>query len=199
VPVSLRVRRDDTPAGFRLRGRQSYLDESDGWIWDDETKDWSAPSSGSVVTRQGTETSFASSGSPDVYIVAAGETAPFAAGALRPAPYSGQDDPGGNSPPTMVARAEDGRMTAGRLAAGVLSGGVARVSGTSVAAPLVAAGLIRLAQGRPGLASAPQGSAPDPAEVARLLSSIAPVGPQERTGSGTLSEPPGRDRNPAAT
>ncbi|MFM2356223.1 MAG: hypothetical protein RLZZ528_1959 [Pseudomonadota bacterium] len=150
VPVSLRVQRDDTPGGYRLMGRQSWLDEPQAQEWDVQTRDWikpwkrgaDAPAPG-LVSREGSAVAYAGANDPRILFV----------GAIKPKvgkypkeliasvySASGADKSFGNAAllskgPTLAAMADDGAHLKGRLAAGVLSGATARLRGTSVAAP----------------------------------------------------------------
>lgn len=184
--VSLRIRRDDTPAGFRMAGRQSWLDDADGWSWDKETMDWSSPNLASAVTRQGTEVNFSSVASASVYFVAAGEPDPATEQALRPSPYSAEGKSGKSTAPTLLARGDDGRMLAGRRATGVLSGSSRRMSGTSAAAPVAVARLAAAIREGLVLDPAPAGSQPGDDEIGRLLVSQAAAVRDPRRGAGQV-------------
>jgi hypothetical protein len=52
VTVTMQVERDDTPEGYRLRGRQSWLDHPEGWSWEAETAGWTG--TGGPISRAGT-------------------------------------------------------------------------------------------------------------------------------------------------
>lgn len=185
--ISARIRRDDTPSGFRMAGRQSWLDDADGWSWDSETMDWSAPNLASLITRQGTEVNFSSISSASVYFVAAGEPDTAAPDALRPSPYSAEGMAGRATAPTLLARADDGRVRTGRRGAGLFSGSSRRMTGTSIAAPLAVAALAEgLVQGRLTLAPRPQGSQPDGAELSSLTGTRAPATLDPRSGAGSI-------------
>lgn len=168
IGVTLRVQRDDTPAGYRTLGRQSWLDHKLAWEWDPQTRDWimPLPPGGSLygscpVSRQGTAVAHA--GAINLGIVFAGSVKPrlgYPAAVERVASlYSAEGaaahpaNPGsaaGKAPvltgetdgPTLAALADDGSNLFGRYAGAVLSRAVARISGTSVAAPAVARSLI---------------------------------------------------------
>lgn len=183
VEVSLRVERDDTPLGYRLQGRQSWLDHPDGWSWEGETGGWTGP--GGPITRVGTATNLAGLRDGAVYLVAGGER-PAGAGPLAPTRISAEGGPGSVACPTLLARSDDGRVRPGRRAAGILTGSTSRMAGTSVAAPLVARALARLAlNGRLGQ---PAGDLADAAELEALTGGPTQP-PDPRAGRGTLSEP----------
>ena len=184
--VTAKVQRDDTPAGYRRLGRQSWLDHPLAWDWDDQTRDWIRPwpgSSGPVpqppapVSRQGTAAAHA--GASDPALLFAGSVKPrigypddrvsslysaegvsgFSDAACQPgtAPHQTGESRG----PTGVALADDGSNLYGRLASGVLTGSTARISGTSVAAPAVArARVLALLSGGPD--PVPTGAVRDP-------------------------------------
>lgn len=199
LPLLVKVRRDDTPDGYRRTGRQSWIEAADGWEWEDESGGWTAPAPACLVTRAGTGVALAGMTHPSVYMVAAAE--PVAAG-LRGTRYSAEGDGTGPMPgpmtgpeyPTVAALGDEGRMLRGRLAAGVLSGSAVRVSGTSVAAPLVVREMVRLARSALRLPAQAPGNPRDPVELAALLGQPVLIAPPEvlrkRTGSGVLKEYP---------
>ncbi len=146
--ISIRVQRDDTPAGYRILGRQSWLDHPQAWDWDDETRDWTAPvtTGGSPtdcpVSREGTAVAFAGTKAEAVFFVGSVRPVTGQPADWRPALYTASGvvtfQPAGESKgPTLAARGDDGAVTGGRRASGVLSGTTARLSGTSVATPCV--------------------------------------------------------------
>ena len=145
--ISLRVQRDDTPAGYRTLGRQSWLDHPLGWEWDDETRDWTAPQATktpvpSPITREGTAVAFGGTNTHNVFFVGAVRPRPGKGTGTHPALYTGSGvfslrPMGESTGPTLAALGDDGAILSGRRASGVLSGTTARLSGTSVAAPAV--------------------------------------------------------------
>lgn len=161
VTVTAQVQRDDTPAGYRLLGRQPWLDHPAGWTWDGEMRGYLDPGPG-PVTRKASAAAHAGIDRPGAITV----------GALRhgtpvaSSSYSAEGGTPGSAGPTLSALADDGAILGGRLTTGVLSGSSARLSGTSVAAPAVARRMIeRLLAGQDiGLADLigqPPGPAPD--------------------------------------
>ncbi len=182
VRLSVRVQRDDTPAGYRRRGRQSWLDHPRGWEWDPETQDWTAPAPDCPVTRQDTEVSFSGLSDPGFYLAAASRGRVGAPGVSVPARYSAQ----GPNAPTVAAPADAGAMLLGQRGAGVVTGTTGRLSGSSVAAPQVVRRLLGLT-----LTDAPAGAAgPDPAEIRAVLglppARPLPLAPDSRAGYGML-------------
>ncbi len=180
LAVSVKVLRDDTPGGFRRRGRQSWLDHSSGWQWDAEVAGWTAPGPDCPVTRAGTEVNYAGLGDPSLYFVAAAEPDPARMGGTRPTRYSSEGEDrlrtGVDTGPTLAAIGDQGRIRTGRRGTGVLTGTVALMSGTSVAAPLVARRLVELALNAGPLSSRGPGMPHDPAELAALLGLVVPPG-----------------------
>lgn len=167
VVVTAKVQRDDTPAGYRRLGRQSWLDHPLAWDWDEQTRDWTRPYGGTQVSppqppcpvsRQGTAAAHA--GATDPAILFAGSVKPRIgypddrvsslysaegvgtgrAESCQPGLVPHQS--GESAGPTLAALADDGSNLYGRRAGGVLSGSTARQSGTSVAAPGVARALV---------------------------------------------------------
>lgn len=146
--LSLHVQRDDTPAGYRVLGRQSWLDHPDGWDWDSETRDWTAPEETSPITRNGTGVAHAAA-NQSAYIEFVGAVRPRtgAPDARVSAIYSSEGiagplDPSDPAPdstgPTLAALSDDSVALPGRRSIGVLSGSTGRLSGTSIAAPALA-------------------------------------------------------------
>ncbi|MHA6325305.1 S8 family serine peptidase [Roseivivax sp. CAU 1753] len=187
--VTAEVQRDDTPHGFRPRGRQSYLD-APGWEWDAELGSASAPAAGNPVSRQGTAVAFAGATHAHLWFVGAARPRTGAPGTGQPERYSAEGivdmlARAGQSPgPTLAARGSDGAMQQGARAAGVLTGSVARFSGTSVAAPRVARALAQL-WSRTGAPGDPE------ADLAAILAATPPLpGPDCRTGRGVMLDYP---------
>lgn len=145
-PVTLRVQRNDTPVGYRVHGRQSYLADNGLDGWDDETGDYVYPK-GSAISRRGTANSYA--GLPDLAEAKEGTTVIYV-GAARPDPgkegkflpslYTSEGfpmkvraaaDPWDIGPrrlhirsegPTLAAQGDDGRFFSGQRATSVTSG-----------------------------------------------------------------------------
>lgn len=168
--VTAKVQRDDTPAGYRLLGRQPWLDHPADWGWDEDLRSHVQPGAGPVM-RQGTAAAHAGIDHDGAFTV----------GALRqgvtavPARYSAEGGLPGSAGPTLSALADDGAIQGGRLTTGVLSGSSARLSGTSVAAPAVARALVeRLLAG--------QGTA-----LADLIGATPGPAPDSRRGFGALA------------
>jgi hypothetical protein len=155
TPVTMRVQRNDTPTGYRVYGRQSYLADSGIGDWDDEMRDYTLPAGDSAVMRDGTANSYAGLvDSNDVefegvyYVGAVRPDESKTNAEMRPALYTseGLDSDSdrerslniASKGPTLAARAEDGRFLSGRRATGVASGPQSqRLSGTSISAGLV--------------------------------------------------------------
>ena len=157
VLVTLRVQRDETPAGYRIQGRQSYLDHPLGWEWDYQTRDWIKPLEPGMrdaavapcpVTRRGSPVAHAGLTHPQAVFV--GSVKPIAGNpdgrvmALYSAEGVETADPlnqGESAGPDLSALADDGSNLFGRLGSGIVSGSRVRLSGTSVAAPALARAL----------------------------------------------------------
>jgi hypothetical protein len=185
--VSAKVQRDDTPAGYRRQGRQSWIDcDYDLW-WDRETGDYTAPDTVSPVQRTGTQVSYAGTRDPRVYLVAAGRPDQGNSGALRPSPYSGEADPLEKAYPSVIALADEGAALAGRRGAGIRSGSVARYSGTSVSAPVVTrAFALRALAGLVTVPVVTPGNRHDMVELAALIGGVPLVPPDARAGFGRV-------------
>lgn len=187
--ISAKVQRDDTPEGYRRRGRQSWIDcDYDLW-WDRETGDYTAPDTASPVQRTGTQASYAGTPDPRVYLVAAGRPDQGNSGTLRPSPYSGEADPDEKAYPSVIALADEGAALTGRRGAGIRSGSVARFSGTSVSAPVATRAFALRALG--GLVTVPvvnPGDRHDMVELAALIDGAPLVPPDPRAGFGRVPE-----------
>ncbi len=186
--LSARVQRDDTPYGFRIAGRQSWLDAPDAWEWDSETMDWSAPSA-QGISRAQTDVDYSSAASASLYLVAASEPDPLTDGDQRPARYSAEG--GGPHPthPTLTAMADRGRMRPGRRASGILSGSTAVFSGTSIATPQVTRALTEQIRAGAPVQAQPVGDMPPSPEVYAMLKQTSAGPTDPRIGAGFL--PPG--------
>lgn len=153
VRVTARVQRDDTPPGYRMLGRQSWLDHPQGWDWDAEARAYLAPrraadAPGCPITREGSCVAYAGAEDPAILFVGAARPVIGSPGEVRPAIYSSEGvahlaRPGESLGPSLVALGDDGTALPGLRASGVVSGSVARMSGTSMAAPQVARALLR--------------------------------------------------------
>lgn len=160
--VTAQVQRDDTPAGYRLLGRQPWLDHPADWGWDAETCALEAPGAGPVTRRASAAAHAGLAHAGALHVGALCQGTP-----VRPARYSAEGGLAGSAGPALSALAEDGTALPGRLTAGVLSGSSARLSGTSVAAPAVARALVeRMLAGQgtalADLINAAPGPLPDP-------------------------------------
>ena len=191
VRVTARVQRDDTPAGYRTLGRQSWLDHPLGWDWDAEARGYLAPrgaadAPGCPVTREGTCVAYAGAEDQAILFVGAARPVIGQPGAARPAAYSSEGvghlaRPGESLGPTLVALGDDGAALPGRRAAGVVSGSVARMSGSSMAAPQVARALLRYFLTTPTAVQSPQ------AERVALTGHADWGVPDRRMGQGLLA------------
>lgn len=143
VEVSLQIQRDDNLPGVGVGGRQSYLDDEASWVWDPETRDFTAPGD-TPITRQATHAADATSPDPQILTVGAAR----AGRRYRPTRSTASGTEAGflsrSTGPTVAAVAEDGPSRPGLRGTGVLSGSVVRFGGTSAAAPLVARALARI-------------------------------------------------------
>lgn len=188
IAMEMQVQRDDTPAGYRRKGRQSWLDHPLAWGWDSETLDWRGPQTGCPITREGTEVAFSAIRDASVYFVGAATPDPAINNAARASSYSAQGMVAQQTGPSVLALADEGKVLTGRRASGIVSGSSARLSGTSVAAPLATRAIADLLRSGAGLEPNPTpAQAQD--ETAALLG--VPVGrlpayPDSRLGAGTL-------------
>ncbi|MBF9034428.1 hypothetical protein HKCCE2091_09265 [Rhodobacterales bacterium HKCCE2091] len=163
--VTALVQRDDTPAGYRPFGRQSWIDSPASYIWDFQTRDWikpdeaitssfdprpTVPPNAGPVTRAGTAVAHAGATAETVVFV--GSVKPILGFPDKRVStlYSAEGIPadatiygiparrdGESEGPNLTALADDGSNLYGRLGSGVISGSMTRLSGTSVAAPAV--------------------------------------------------------------
>jgi hypothetical protein len=187
APLTLRaeVQRDDTPGGYRQKGRQSYLDHPAAHVWEDETGGWTGLDPAGPITRSGTHSSFVTAPSEAMLGVGAGRAADAA-----PSRYSGEGAAWTRPGPTLAALADRGPATRGLIATGTFSGAARALDGTSVAAG-------RAARAIAALYDANGAGAPGPAEVADLLGAYGWPTPAlpARLGAGLLGGPP--DAGPA--
>jgi hypothetical protein len=177
VAVSAKVERDDTPAGMRPQGRQSWLDHPTGWTWDSDRA--AMTGAADPIARNGTAVDFAGLTSPEVYFVGAaradGRPTLYTAAGSRDASLGAV-----SAAPALAARAESGSFLPGLRAAGVRSGAVGRIAGTSVAAPCVARALaVYFRKG---------GGTDRAAELLGLTGKEPPETADTRLGAGLLQE-----------
>jgi hypothetical protein len=140
LPVEAWVQWDDTPLGFRRRGRQSYLDHPGYSRFDTDGKEIDQdlePAGACPVRRGGSMNAFAT-GSFTVVVggfVADADPASYSAGG--PFGPTGAAGLPGRVGPDMMATSDDSSVHLGVLAAGTRSGSTVSMSGTSVAAPQI--------------------------------------------------------------
>ena len=142
VSIAIQVQRDDTAAGFIRGGRQSYLEDEDGYGLDPLTQNYEMPLENARLTRKGTNSALMVKGSEFIHLVGAVE--PDVVGqrcAFRPtyetaesAPWSERTEGAG---PDFSAMSEDGYGSVGVIASGTFSGSTVTVNGTSIAAALI--------------------------------------------------------------
>lgn len=178
VPLRLEVQRDDTPMGYRLNGRQSYLDHPLAEGWDTEGRDYGAPLPGCPITRAGTHSSFVTSAEPAILSVGA------ARDDTRTASRYGAEGAAWTVPgPDLAALADRSPWGApGLVASGTFSGSGRTLDGSSAAAARVTRALaLHLAAGP---------SVPGPAEIAALVAAHGqPATDAARLGAGVLTAP----------
>jgi len=136
--VSLYIQRDDTPAGFTQRGRQSYFEHPDAFGRDPKTGDYL--NHGGPVTNEGSLSAIATGAKTTVVGAATDALSNWGEsdGECRPSPYTSSGPTPGREAPDFAAIADTDVTMPGVLAAGTYSGSVVAISGTSVAAPQVA-------------------------------------------------------------
>ncbi len=150
VEARLEIQRGDTPTGYRLKGRQSYLDHPDSHVWEPKVQSWTGLGPDALITRDGTHSSFATIKlhSHQAVTVGAGVPDPevgpcYRVPALDEAPrrYSAQGAPWSISGPTLAALGDDGFGLVGVVASGTISGSAQAMNGTSAAAGQVSRAL----------------------------------------------------------
>lgn len=187
-PVQAWIQRDDTPYGYRVRGRQSYFDEGCYVRFDakGEEIEEDPASPPCHVKRAGLISAIATGAET---IVAGG----YLRKELRMARYSagGPITPTRDLPldpypkkPDAALVSDDSKVHAGVLAAGSRSGSLVSINGTSIAAPQLARWVAdELAAGRSGDRAAVCYKAQ--ADEAALPASKPPL-PPERGGCGRM-------------
>jgi hypothetical protein len=157
VPVDIRVQRDDSLAGYRQRGRQSYLVDSTYADYDAAGRPFLLNHVAGLVTRTGTVNQLFTARLPNIHVISAHARlgqwrgAPATRGVEEMA-YSGEGAPARAS--IGVREIADATLVhRGIVTAGTLGGSAAIVSGTSIAAPWatreIALQLINWAPGTP--------------------------------------------------
>lgn len=178
------VQRDDTPSGFPLRGRQSYLDHPRAHIRNPLTGAYDAFAPDCPMTTRDTLSAIAT-GARTIVVggAQAGEGFP-------PADYASGGPSLGRRSPDCAAFSDEGKAHLGILAAGTLSGATIAMRGTSVAAPQVA----RLIAAHMGSASCVKGQAKASKVPADPLAALIagggfPVNPEDRDRLGAFITP----------
>ncbi|MEX2630893.1 MAG: S8 family serine peptidase [Tistlia sp.] len=186
--IHLRIQRDDSLAGYPLRGRQSYFEDPayrrfDGIGRPLETEPEDPPC---PVKRTGTLNAFATGRETVVvggYVRGSGAPAPESgAGPVTPTRDARTPHRAG---PEALAASDDSPVQRGTLAAGSWGGSMVALNGTSVAAPQVARWLAdELAAGRSGDRAAVRDKA-----QADEQNRPEPGPPETRGGGGRLTLP----------
>jgi len=134
LKLDLHIQRDDTPASFRLKGRQSYFDHPNGHQRDSVTGNYDKlgqPSRECPITHEATLSAIGN-GRCTILVGAAED-----GDQIAPADYTSCGPTAARVGPDFSAIAEDGQAFPGVLAAGSASGTVVAMRGTSVAAPQI--------------------------------------------------------------
>lgn len=150
--VKLYIQRDDTPSGYRMRGRQSYFEHPKSHERD--------PASGAYtswdleqcpITHVDTLTAIGNGGAT-VLVGAARDLATY-----PPSDYTASGPTVARRGPDLAGVSDDTRLASGILAAGTRSGSRVAMGGTSVAAPQVARAIAEVlsTQGAMGSTRAP--------------------------------------------
>lgn len=137
ITVHIYIQRDDTPAGFRRKGRQSHFDHQEAYERDPVTGNYDALSEKGAITHEGTISAIGT-GDATVLVGAAQDRE-----CLQPTVYASSGPTPGKFGPDVSAIAEDGLAFPGLLAAGSMSGSIMAMGGTSVGAPQVTRELAR--------------------------------------------------------
>jgi hypothetical protein len=180
LPLRIEVQRGDTPQGYRLNGRQSYLDHPGAYRWDEETFDYNRPDPSGPINRAATHSSFVTGRAECIYCVGASRT-----DNLAPCLYSPDGASWTIPGPTLSAEADRGPSLRGLVASGTFSGSGRALNGTSAAAAvttrMIASGFHN------GQLPAP----PATSEAAHLIATYgsASVSDPSRQGLGILHAP----------
>jgi Subtilase family len=129
----LYVQRDNTPAGYPRRGRQSHLDDPNAYEQDRSTGVYNDPRNSSIDT---TDTLSAIATGPGMIVVGAAATTPRKQD-FKTADYTASGPSRDRQAPDFSAFADIGAGRSGILASGTYSGSVLAMNGTSVSAPQI--------------------------------------------------------------
>ncbi|MFQ6552491.1 hypothetical protein AAD018_009120 [Aestuariibius insulae] len=191
VEARLEIQRGDTPTGYRLKGRQSYLDHPDAHLWDPKVQDWSGLGPDAVITQEGTHSSFCTIelNSHQALTVGAAVPDPEVGPAYRtpgleaaPRRYSAEGAPWSVPGPTLAALGDDGRGLVGLVASGTISGSTQTMNGTSAAAGQVSRALAHVL--------IKDGCKPIPVQVENMINWFgvpSQPGMERQAGAGLLS------------
>ncbi|MCA0422602.1 MAG: S8 family serine peptidase [Proteobacteria bacterium] len=133
LEARLYVQRDNTPAGYPERGRQSRFDHPGGHGRNPATGNYNDAGKGPL--GEGDTLSAIATG-PGLIVTGAAATVPVGGG-FAPAHYTASGPSMGRKQPDYSAFADIGVKNSGILASGTFSGSVVAMNGTSVAAPQV--------------------------------------------------------------
>ncbi len=171
LKLELGIQRDDSPTGYRRKGRQSYFDHKNAYEKNPETGSYDKidcvdPGRECPITHHGTLSAIGT-GQQTVVVGAAeddfriGSTVASAPFKPNPSEYASSGPTPARAGPDLSAVADQGPAYHGVLAAGALTGAVVAMRGTSVAAPQITR---RLADAAASIATLKQqlGASPTP-------------------------------------
>lgn len=182
LPLRLEVQRGDTPSGYRLNGRQSYLDDPRAYDYDPESAGWTLPGPGCPITREASHSSFVTAHSDCVYAVAAARDMPD----LPPSRYSATGAPWTRPEPSLSGIGDRGTALLGLVGAGTFSGSGRVSNGTSAAAARVSRAL---ATAMDNGTFPPQPGTAERAALVALFGATGAVAETDRQGTGILTGP----------
>ncbi|MGL4310938.1 MAG: S8 family serine peptidase [Paracoccaceae bacterium] len=138
LPLRIEVQRSDTPIGYPLKGRQSWLDHPDSHCWEMPEAAYSLPDPACPISREGTHSAFTTA-TPDValnVVAMRGDPCELPVN-HRAARYSSLGSTLLRTSPDVAAYGERSAGRPGLLASGTFSGGTRTSNGTSAACALV--------------------------------------------------------------
>jgi hypothetical protein len=176
LTARLYVQRDDTPSGFRRKGRQSFFDHPAAYQRDPVTGNYDALCPSGPITHEATLSAIGT-GEHTILVGAAED-----GDRRRPAEYTSSGPTPGKLAPRLSAIADDGPAFGGILAAGSTSSSVIAMRGTSVAAPQVTRALAIALRDQCGTIEEIIGQCtiPDPRLGCRVLPRRMASGPRMR-------------------
>lgn len=133
LDVVSQIQRDDSLRGYQAQARQSYFDDTDAYVYAQDTRDYRGYASKCPITHEGTHSAMVTSDARQVLCVGAAQT-DASSSPPTPAPYTSAGADWSVLGPTVSTVVHSASSRRGTAASGTLTGSKRVIGGTSAAA-----------------------------------------------------------------